>query len=67
MKPKTTVELSPFSGTSRLPEREAAGRVKYSRIKQSDWPRGEETDVGRTSGVADWMAVWSDDSETGGF
>lgn len=60
-------KLSPFRGTSRLPELLAAGRVKYSHIEPSDWPSGEETDVGGPSGVADWPAGWSDDSETGGF
>lgn len=41
--------------------------MKYSHIEQSDWPRGEETDVGVPSGVADWSGGWSDDSETVGF
>lgn len=41
--------------------------MKYSHIEQSDWPRGEETDVGGPSGVADWSTGWSDDSETVGF
>lgn len=41
--------------------------MKYSDIGQSDWLRGEETDVGGPSSFADWSAGWSDDSETGGF
>lgn len=35
-----------------------------SHIEQSDWPRGEETDVEGPGGLADWSAGWSDDSET---
>lgn len=41
--------------------------MKYGYIEPSDWPTGEETDVSGLSGVADWSAVWSDDSETAGF
>lgn len=41
--------------------------MKYSNIDQSDWPRGEETDVGGPKGSADWSTEWSDDSETAGF
>lgn len=64
---KTVEKLSPSGATSRLPVREAAGRVKYALTEQRDWLRAEETDVGGPSGVADWLAVWSDDSETAGF
>ena len=71
LQPATTPH-SPFRGTSRLhvpclPEREAAGRVKYTNIVPSDWSEGEETDVGGPSSLSDWSEGWSDDSETEGF
>lgn len=61
------VKLSPPGATSSLPVREAAGPVKYALTGQRDWLRAEKTDVRGPSGVADWLAVWSDDSETTGF
>lgn len=59
-------KVSPSSRTSRLPEREAAGRLKCCYMEASDWLRGGRDDVRGPSGAADWSAVWSDDSETAG-
>lgn len=67
LRPDNNLQLSPFRCKSRLPEREAAERVKYCNIGISDWPRGKETDVEGLSVPSDCSVEWSDDSETEGF